>query len=47
MWHDEVEEPTHLNWTAILSLTASIAGSLAIWIGLFRAVQYLVKLGRF
>jgi hypothetical protein len=43
MWHDETEESIHLNWTAILSLAGSIVGSLAIWIGLFRAVHYFVK----
>lgn len=43
MWHDEAEETMHLNWIAILSLTGSIAGSLVIWVGLFRAVQYFVR----
>ena len=31
------------NWTAILSYTGSLAVSLAIWAGLIRAVQHLVK----
>ena len=43
MWHDETEEQVHLNWTAIFALAGSIVGSLAIWIGLFRAVQFFVK----
>lgn len=43
MWHEETEESIHLNWIAILSLTGSIAGSLAIWVGLFRAVQHFVR----
>jgi hypothetical protein len=43
MWHDGAEGPVHLNWIAILSLTGSIVGSLAIWVGLFRTVQYFVK----
>jgi len=43
MWQEELEEPAQLNWTAILSLTGSIACSLAIWLGLFRMVQYFVK----
>jgi len=43
MWQEQSNETIHLNWVAILSLTGSIAGSLAIWIGLFRAVQYFVK----
>jgi hypothetical protein len=33
----------HRNWIAILSYTASLAISLAIWKGVFRAVGYLVK----
>ena len=33
----------HRNWIAIFSYTASLAVSLAIWRGLFRAVQFLVK----
>jgi hypothetical protein len=43
MWQERTEEPIHVNWTAILSLTGSIVCSLAIWAALFRAVQYLVK----
>ena len=45
MWTREPERRTHLNWTAIFSLTASLAFSLAIWRGLFRAVEHLMKLG--
>lgn len=37
------EEYVHWNWTPILSYTVSLAVSLAIWTGLFRAVQYLMK----
>jgi hypothetical protein len=32
-----------LNWTAILSCAGSLVISLAIWAGLIRAVQHLVK----
>jgi len=39
----EDERSAHLNWIAILSYTASLAVSLAIWTGLFRAVAHLVK----
>jgi hypothetical protein len=41
MWIRENE--VHWNWIAIFSYTASLAVSLAIWGGLFRAVQFLVK----
>jgi hypothetical protein len=33
----------HRNWVAIFSYTASLAVSLAIWRGVFRAVEHLVK----
>jgi len=39
----EDERSARLNWIAILSYTASLAVSLAIWTGLFRAVAHLVK----
>jgi hypothetical protein len=41
MWIRESE--VHWNWIAILSYGASLALSLAIWRGLFRAVEHLVK----
>jgi hypothetical protein len=37
------EECVHWNWIAILSYAGSLAVSLSIWTGLFRAVQHLVK----
>lgn len=37
------EQPTQLNWTAILSYGGSLAVSVAIWFGVIRAVQYLAK----
>jgi hypothetical protein len=43
MWIRESERYVQPNWIAIFSYTASLAVSLAIWRGLFRAVQFLVK----
>jgi hypothetical protein len=43
MWIRESDTYVRLNWIAILSYTASLAISLAIWRGLFRAVEHLVK----
>ena len=43
MWIRESDRSIQYNWIAILSYTASLAVSLAIWKGLFRAVQFLVK----
>ena len=40
MFHDQAEESVRLNWTAIVSFSGSVAVSLAIWVGLFRALQY-------
>jgi hypothetical protein len=43
MWIHASERDIHWNWIAILSYTASLAVSLAIWKGLFLAVGRLVK----
>jgi hypothetical protein len=43
MWIHQRNKPAHLNWVAILSYTASLAVSVVIWTGVFRAVGYLVK----
>ncbi len=43
MWIRESERFVQWNWIAIVSYTASLAVSLAIWTGLFRAVAHLVK----
>jgi hypothetical protein len=43
MWIRERDCYVHCNWIAIFSYTASLAVSLAIWRGLFRAIGYLVK----
>ncbi len=43
MWTREPDRRVHWNWTVILSYAASLALSLAIWGGLFRAVEHLVK----
>jgi hypothetical protein len=40
---DANERYVQWNWIAILSYTASLAVSLAIWDGLYRAVERLVK----
>ena len=42
MWRPE-EEPMHLNWVAILSLTGSVAVSMAIWVGLFRIYYFVTR----
>jgi hypothetical protein len=39
----ERERVVQLNWIAILSYTGSLAASLAIWAGLFRVVERLMK----
>jgi hypothetical protein len=43
MWIRESERYVQWNWIAIFSYTASLAVSLAIWTGIFRAVERLVK----
>jgi hypothetical protein len=43
MWIRESERYVHWNWIAIFSYGASLALSLAIWRGVFRAVEHLVK----
>jgi hypothetical protein len=43
MWIRESETCVHWNWIAIFSYSASLAVSLVIWRGLFRAVEYLVR----
>jgi hypothetical protein len=45
MWIRENEKCVegHWNWIAIVSYAGSLAVSLAIWTGVFRAVELLVK----
>jgi len=43
MWIRNSRVDVELNWIAIVSYTASIAVSLAIWKGLFSALRLLVK----
>ncbi len=43
MVRDNTEEPVRLNWTAILSIGGSLVASLALWAGLIRAIQVLVR----
>jgi hypothetical protein len=42
MWHNDTEE-THTNWVAILSFAGSAVCSFAIWVGLIRIVERIVK----
>jgi hypothetical protein len=37
------EKCVQWNWIAVFSYTASLLVSLAIWSGVFRAVEHLVK----
>jgi len=39
----ERERVLQLNWIAILSYTGSVVVSLAIWLGVFRIVEYLAQ----
>jgi hypothetical protein len=43
MWIREGETCAHLNWIAIFSYSASLVLSLAIWGGLFRAAEHLMR----
>lgn len=43
MWRNDTDEVTRLNWIAILSLAGSAVCSIAIWVGLIRIVQGIVK----
>ena len=43
MWRPEPEEPMQLNWVAIFSFTGSVVLSMAIWVGLFRVYEHLVR----
>jgi hypothetical protein len=43
MWIHESERYVEYNWIAIFSYSASLAVSLAIWRGLFRAIEHFVK----
>ncbi len=47
MWIRESDRYVHQNWSwnwvAIFSYSTSLAVSLAIWTGVFRAVEHLVK----
>ncbi len=43
MWIRESERYVQWNWIAIFSYTVSLAVSVAIWRGLFLAVERLVK----
>ena len=43
MWRNDTDEGTRPNWIAILSFAGSAVFSMAIWIGLIRIVQGIVK----
>jgi len=43
MWRNSPDQPLRPNWTAILSITGSLAVSAALWVGLIRVVAILVK----
>jgi len=43
MWRFPADETVHLNWTAVMSYSGSLVESVVIWVGLFRAVEHLVK----
>jgi hypothetical protein len=43
MWIRESERCVHWNWIAIFSYSASLALSLVIWKGLFRAAEHFMK----
>jgi len=44
MWTRESEtKRIYFNWVAVLTYAASLAASLAIWTGVFRALGCLVK----
>jgi hypothetical protein len=43
MWIHEGEQYVEFNWIAVVSYTASLALSLAIWRGLFIAVERLLR----
>jgi len=42
-YHHQRERYVHWNWIAIFSYTASLAVSLAIWRGLFWALEFLLR----
>jgi hypothetical protein len=43
MWRNDTQEATHLNWIAILSFAGSAVFSMAIWVGLIRAIERIVR----
>jgi len=43
MWIRASEKFVHWNWTAILSYSGSLIVSLAIWAGVIRAVEHLIR----
>jgi len=43
MWSNERRRCDQRKWVVIFSYSVSLAVSVAIWTGVFRAVQYLAK----
>ena len=42
MWRNDTEV-THTNWVAVISFAGSAAFSFAIWVGLIRVVERIVR----
>lgn len=40
---DKNEQDARLDWTVILSFTGALAACVAVWAGLIRAVEYLIR----
>jgi len=43
MWREVSNGQVRPNWTAILSISGSVAVSVALWVGLIRAIAALVN----
>ena len=43
MWIRESHGNMHVNWVAILACTGSLLFSLAIWAGVYSAVEHLAR----
>jgi hypothetical protein len=43
MWIRESERLVQVNWIALISYAGSVVVSLAIWAGVIRAVEHLVR----
>ncbi len=43
MWTRKPENSVRVNWLVVFSYCASTIVSLAIWMGVYRAVEHLIK----